>query len=611
MDGDATLQRLQELNWITDHLFRVPAEGQAIAACINAALRAASCLARNIEDFSLAVRDANRRANATGRTLDWRVARMRVLREASDDLYFGPPDLFLVIIFDQLRLCVAILAWSKESAQEASAPMLCSNDIGFGLDHDEELRAWNENKQTLWDEYPSLEPIIKELAGSETYVSDEWVHKSFVVVTELAVHLLKKEYDRTVPKLLIAVPHPFMSQDKEDDRTKSESDIKAKLRRQSGLLEPIRRVPFVPSGGIGYDSQLERAINGATVGDRERSLASLFPNIYHRKLRDPVDGYWGGNLASDRPSAPSSQQWGGYDDALTIREGKRAYNAVAFANREGMVLNAGVTISWFAVPGTNVDAQAKFFEAFRKNLSQWLTQQNAAERLRRAIFVYVHENPGGKRFHTHMLLHIAPLLVSAFAGYLPGAVGRAVGEKRISADLLKVVLKHRVRPFDRHAVFSQWRKFHYMMKGADPEVVLCRARSFEYVLGDIMKFRYSDPGRSVVARRVGQSDALAPAARKNFVSQLDTQIQNGNIDVRQLFSDCYLRQWEGKPAFEQCEPISAVQAPNISEMLQASERELRFSTLARVLWGTARGSSQAGSPKRQAKKAGAEPHRNE
>jgi hypothetical protein len=590
---DQAVQEMRSLGAALDWLFApYEIDQRTYPNSAGAVLRIAASIAADIEECVAALRDELREDAAFPRLRfvlepepGWRPGEWRCV-QAGRGL---------------LNLCVGIRAWSISLEREACAMGVPWNEVervGEG-DKVRLAEAWAQ----LRTEYDWVDSAEKGLWSADGPDEHNWTWERWATaggsllglvlrLSELAIHLLKGEVERiSTPAALrpsagadteSGCGSPWSDDDRAEKTYISADDFEAKERRLSGEVEPRwpTAYPSVrgsmtggkkpspaegPFRGSGYHERLEAAIEGPNADIKWRALVASMPHVYVRKIKDKPPLIWGGWEKPPPGLRSANAEEGRFRSphALTLDEVRRVYNAVAFANRRGKVMNASLTLAWFMLPGVDQIKQAKADEAFRHKLKQWFdSRHELSSSAREALFVYVQENPTGERFHTHLLLHLPTEMIERFKAYLPAAVAqtaRTIAGVR-GGDLPEGLHKARVRRHDRHALHSQWIRYHYVTKGADPETSLTGVGPCKYYVGDVMRFTHRDPGPVVKGRRlrVGASGALGPTEQSRealgFRSLLDEQIRSGVLDVRALFSDHYLREFNGEAVTEPYPP---------------------------------------------------------
>jgi len=262
----------------------------------------------------------------------------------------------------------------------------------------------------------------------------------------------------------------------------------------------------------------------------ERPCGSIYPD-----KRVPRRGYWGrrrtGGLAEisldDNPIGTLL----GPKHIATI------FNAYCAALMLGYSLNVRVTISWFMEYGSDVRRASKALSRFLKNYIQWCADQsnNKAE-FDRPAYIFVHENPGGSRFHTHMMLEVDIDLMVRFRQWLTKYLAK--NHRTRDPRFVRIRVRH---PSD---IRSQWIWLNYMCKGYDPAGGLFVSRGQRVYLGDIMMFYPEDPGAIDEVRRYGVSRVLHKKQYEQIVEgafgvkcalPLDEQTQGKALDVKGLY----------------------------------------------------------------------------
>jgi hypothetical protein len=278
----------------------------------------------------------------------------------------------------------------------------------------------------------------------------------------------------------------------------------ARYLRQSGLdLRDEHGNPvWVPIHGNGEQARLHRAIHGK--GKRQ----------YQRAW----EGY-------------------GQTEHLHGRHFMNLYNAVAFANCQGWVLNTFISISWSTV-GITTDllverAHRRFIERMRK----WLMERGLP-----LAWVWVLERGDTYGLHGHIHVAVPKLHHADFTRWARKCVSRIAGRPLVdTATSTTVDFNCRT---DRD-VAGQWWRFQYYGKGADPTLGLRDTddkhiwRPLNEVAGLTLK-----PQGLVKTKRAGVSRALDAKARKAFATQYGLPpfaLGNGGKEPADLYTDEYLK----------------------------------------------------------------------
>ena len=420
--------------------------------------------------------------------------------------------------------------------------------------------TYNDVAEWLCRENPWLDAAHKDLrdvagtAGSSEATGDLLTGPTvplFCRVATLAVELLEAAA-RLVRRPLTAEWQPELCDEDWRDRRLSDRAMEALTRRQSGWEPPERATRFRPAVGGDANSAIERAVFGADVDKYLKAWVETDDRIYIRKWGDPRRAIVGESLTAGR-RVPE------YTTAHSLRDVKRAYDAFAFANRTGRIFNSKITVSWFLLRDETPEVQWACFTRFYRNLKQRFRDLRA-DRVpdaadRQPWIVHVHENPRGALFHTHLAVVVPAGFPGDFPGAVRGLLDNIVEGYRVD-ETSGTLVETEVRPADANACVAQWYWFHYMMKGGRRDTVLVPdGPDGRRSLDDVLAWRYVNPGPERLRRRrlettinleLPEQRAFRDAAGNPFVSLWDEQVRSGQIDVRQLYSDRYLREWRGE-----------------------------------------------------------------
>lgn len=460
---------------------------------------------------------------------------------------------------DIVTLCIALRPWlAPPTPAELLAHHLNLGPLagrrsagGYG--------CFETSVTRLCEENPWLEPVHKELhrlagtAGPAEATGDLADSPSvplFCRVANLALELMEAAA-RLVRRPWTSEERARLYEDDYWDKPRSDTAMRARDRRYAGWPEPVHRSRFRPAMGNDLDSKIQQSVLGINEETYLQAWGQIDERIYKYKRGVPRRAYVGGS-DDDRPvSTPD------FTNAFGAAAVRRVYNAFAFANRTGRIMNAQLTIAWYLLEGVDPAAQWQCFDTFYHNIKQWF--RNVSSELvpeatdRRPWIVYVHENPGGHKLHTHFALVVPDPLIERFYGCAKGILWRALPASVNDLGLAKLV-RLRVRRTNHHAYVGQWFWFHYILKGANhSEVVAKGGVDGTYPLGDVMAYRYQDPGPMRPRQRIGFTASLRPKAQKAFVDDLgrgfeslwEQQMQTGRVDVRELYFDRYFSHSKG------------------------------------------------------------------
>ncbi len=432
----------------------------------------------------------------------------------------------------------------------------------------------------------------------------------FCTVSEIACSLLRRRVDQVEERRrrgtivsLDDLRRPPLKRgddacDDDDDRPQSDAEAAALTRRQSGAelwegldkagrerwMRATAREPLPP---VGLHGSIERATFGHNARDSMLSLAAGDPTVCLVKRRAKIQDWF------NKPSATVS-----YDHAFPVSAFRGIYNAVAFANRQGLVLNARVGVSWYNLPNCPPDDCKGYFAQFKKNLVQWFAANGLKNPYPALVFVHERaDRAGTDRFHTHMMLAVPETLREAFTSYVSKALLRVVGRDKLPKRVLWV----RWRKVAAHSpgrrwpiTHDQWTGVTYMLKGVNPGAGLgLNVNSNVVTVGVVTPWRYEDPGEPFAGEPWGWTETIGPGRQKTFRdgaghafhSLLDWQIANEALDWRDLYTDYYLDQAAGRQRPEPPVRPSAGNRPAASTLVAAPLPDPAVLARLRVLLG--------------------------
>ncbi|GEO17402.1 hypothetical protein [Microvirga aerophila] len=302
--------------------------------------------------------------------------------------------------------------------------------------------------------------------------------------------------DTGVPAIVDDPPHTRDDYDDIEDY--------AQYLRQSGfdLRDEHGKPVWVSIHGTGEQARLHRAING----DGKRQ--------YQRT-------------------------WEGYGQTqhLAGRDFTKLYNAVAFANCQGWVLNTFISISWSTVGITTDLLVEQAHRRFNERMRKWLLERGLP-----LAWVWVLERGNTYGLHSHIHVAVPKQHRRDFMQWAKKCVSHIPGRPLVNTEISKTVR------FDCRSdrdVAGQWWRFPYYAKGVDPAVGFRDAddkhiwRLLNEVAGLTLK-----PQGLVKTKRAGVSRALDAKARRAFDAQYGLPpfaLANGGKEPADLYTDEYLK----------------------------------------------------------------------
>ena len=297
-----------------------------------------------------------------------------------------------------------------------------------------------------------------------------------------------------------------------------------------GALEPpLRREDF---GDLeSYLRWLRKA--GYEPSESELDMLSGTPGGYEADLVRGTMG-WSKRQRQYAWEKRGHSEWVGWKDF------RKSYNAVAFSNRLGAVMNVHMTIVWGTVldGGDLVYAGAlkRFLERFRK----W-----CRERSIQCHWIFAWERGPKNGLHSHVLASVPHLYEAELQEWAHKAIETVSGKpsilkpRRRKSGAAKVT--HTLNIVHRRDgdIRAQWGLFRYPMKGISPDLFISDLdnRRQSRRLSEIAAISVRPQGL-VTTKRVGVSRAIDVTMQRKtgFVSALD----RGATKPDELYTDkCY------------------------------------------------------------------------
>lgn len=491
---------------------------------------------------------------------DWEDPRARLGRVARIDKLTALSEALAKLGLWSISLCVNVRAWGAAVPAEREWDAILRGrypHAGVGRERTRRIVAVDDLRREqpwlpeAWRQFLSV--VGLRLPGHTVAVPRsglvfDRVVDAYCQTIRLAIELLESEALQAVGRRR-AAHWEFLLAD--SDKPRTDSAMRARTERYGGWVQPTQ---FGSELGETFDTGIAVGVLGKDARDYLMTWVATDPRIYVVKLGETPRAPLGDSVESSRKARD-------YTSAHTLGEVKLAYDAFAFANRTGRILNGRATVSWFLIRNESLDVQWACAKRFLRNLKQHYRDLSGVDvpdkADREPWIVHVHENPGGNCFNTHLAMFVPVGFLAGFCDAVRGIAERAVDGYRVDFSEGTLV-KPEVRQADANACFGQWRWFHYMLKGTRRDKVLVAdGPDGTRWLDDVLQRRYEEPGPRQPRRpRLGLTTNLQPPAQRafadasgcKFVSLWDEQVQSGRIDVRELYSDRYLRQWQGHDA---------------------------------------------------------------
>jgi hypothetical protein len=213
---------------------------------------------------------------------------------------------------------------------------------------------------------------------------------------------------------------------------------------------------------------------------------------------------------------------------LTAEQFVDLYSAVAFANLQGHILNAHLTITWRLL---GISEHSKAAEALLRSvmnpLKEWYRARSNGKPL---VWLYVHEDGNTHGFHTHLLLDMPTALIPGFKAWLRKRLRDICTSGRLPGNAYKLVAP----PSD--PIGRQWRYFQYLMKGIDADAVLqSNVGPVSHVrVAQLIRVPIDNPGDVDCTKKCAVANVIGESARRaaGFCSWLDGRV----VDIRRMYA---------------------------------------------------------------------------
>ena len=204
----------------------------------------------------------------------------------------------------------------------------------------------------------------------------------------------------------------------------------------------------------------------------------------------------------------------GISRSLRWRQFVKGYEAIAFANCLGIVLDSSIDITW-SMQGIHSDVvvaarQKAFLDAIRR----WFERHDEP-----AAYYWVLERGSRRGLHTHITLRIPPHLVEEFNTYVNATLARVVKGPLVRTRTERTIM---VKPRAGRNLIAQWNRFTYLMKALDKTLIAFDrsnpVASPRVANWTIINFR---PQGEISVKRMGVSRFLDDATRRRWASVTD------------------------------------------------------------------------------------------
>lgn len=218
--------------------------------------------------------------------------------------------------------------------------------------------------------------------------------------------------------------------------------------------------------------------------------------------------------------------------AITYREFVEAYQALAFANCLGHVVDTALDVTW-SMYGIKAEHDvAETHARLLEKVSQWLEERGLP-----ALYIWTIEVGATFGVHSHITLYLPLAQEAPFRSFLAAALPEPVFDPASAPGALPFKLQVNAG----ETTYHQWRRFRYMLKSVDPRVdldglealpgrpTLVAQCGIKHCFGGFMRID-----------RLGVARVLRRDARlSNYANALPPATTTGN-DAAPAFDDRYL-----------------------------------------------------------------------
>ncbi|TXM95374.1 hypothetical protein [Methylobacterium sp. WL116] len=264
----------------------------------------------------------------------------------------------------------------------------------------------------------------------------------------------------------------------------------------------------------------------------------------------------------------NGRAWAGHgaSEYLTSSQFRKGYNAIAYANCVGEVMNAFISISWstagIVAPDAVMAAQIRYLELLRK----WLLHRGV-----QPAWVWVIENGKTYGLHSHILLRVPHHMREAVKFQAETAVAtiaaRPLKKPRRGTKGDQTV--HVICRRDNN-IRAQWRLYRYISKGLKPTTrelnPELRAKQIRIEKVGGLKLRRQG---LVVRQRLGVARGLSTQSRQSnstIPDFLDYALEHFGTAPGAIFTDAYFQEWCAQQWSETADQRAAANAAMMKEL---------------------------------------------
>ena len=218
---------------------------------------------------------------------------------------------------------------------------------------------------------------------------------------------------------------------------------------------------------------------------------------------------------------------------ISFAEFLDAYQALAFANCQGFLVDTALDVTWSLQGIFDSDDVARANANLLDGITRWLTDRGLP-----SFYIWAIEEGATFGLHSHITLHLPSRLRTAFEAAVEDLLVKVSGRPLIATAESRTRL---MQVHDSETSFHQWRRFRYTCKSLDPAVGASglQVASGTVTLAQIANISFVFGGFMAI-QRIGVAPALAAAARAHWAERIALPDMDVRPDQPPVFDDRYI-----------------------------------------------------------------------
>lgn len=144
------------------------------------------------------------------------------------------------------------------------------------------------------------------------------------------------------------------------------------------------------------------------------------------------------------------------EDTLERRDCIRVFKAINFANYNGQILNAMLTVNWHEAGYKLLEETDGAYRKFMNRLEKFMAYRNVPNH-----YYTVFENSGPRGVHSHICLHVPNRIGTEFRAWAALSLVDVLGKPMPRGQF-------HIGIYEEEYIYAQWQHFKYCMKGLNP-----------------------------------------------------------------------------------------------------------------------------------------------